>query len=240
MAKPKMVIFDAGRTLIHYGEFNSLNGVRALMPYVISNPLELTAEEIDKRTNEVFAHFENARKQHFEVHEQTILSLVSDMLQLKFSIDLSEVEEIIWHESVDKIPMPNACKTLSELHSMGIETAVISNFDFSSRLLSNVLNDMYPENHFRFVITSSDYGIRKPNRYIFDAGIAASGHSADEIWYVGDKIAVDVDGSRSAGMVPVLYKFRGNSYGETPAGLRVMESFEELIELINSEDQPIT
>ena len=76
MSKPKMIIFDAGRTLLDYASIDTLKGVKAFMPYITSNPLHLTAEEIDQRTNEVFELFEASRKQLFEVPECTILSLV--------------------------------------------------------------------------------------------------------------------------------------------------------------------
>ena len=33
--KPKMIIFDAGRTLLDYREINILKGKEALMPYII-------------------------------------------------------------------------------------------------------------------------------------------------------------------------------------------------------------
>ena len=49
--QPKMVIFDVGRTLLNYSEFDSLKGVRALMPYISENPHDLKAEEIDQRTS---------------------------------------------------------------------------------------------------------------------------------------------------------------------------------------------
>ena len=49
-----MVLFDAGRTLLEYQDIDTLKGVTALMPYITSNPRELTAEEIDRCTNQVF------------------------------------------------------------------------------------------------------------------------------------------------------------------------------------------
>ena len=76
--QPKMVIFDVGRTLLDYSEFDSLKGVRALMPYISENPHHMTAEEIDQRTSEIFALFDESRKQLFEVPEKTILTLVYD------------------------------------------------------------------------------------------------------------------------------------------------------------------
>lgn len=68
------------------------------------------------------------------------------------------------------------------------KNAVISNCDYSGNLLQEKLNKIFPENQFEFVIASSDYGVMKPNRYIFQAGIVKSGLEAKDIWYVGDKV----------------------------------------------------
>ena len=38
IAPPKMIIFDAGRTLIDYKEINIRKGIEAYFPYIISNP----------------------------------------------------------------------------------------------------------------------------------------------------------------------------------------------------------
>ena len=51
MSKPKMIIFDAGRTLLDYASIDTLKGVKAFIPYITSNPLHLTAEEINQSTN---------------------------------------------------------------------------------------------------------------------------------------------------------------------------------------------
>lgn len=94
------------------------------------------------------------------------------------------------------------------------------------------LNKIFPENQFEFVIASSDYGVMKPNRYIFQAGIVKSGLEAKDIWYVGDKAAVDVKGSMEAGMTPVLYKSPKNSYDELPEDLLVIDDLMEIANLI--------
>ena len=227
--QPKMVIFDVGRTLLEYSEFDSLKGVRALMPYISENPHDLTAEEIDQRTSEIFALYNESRKQLFEVPEKTILTLVYDVLGLKFSISIDEIERIIWTEDVVKVPIPHASELLDKLHEMGIRTAVISNLDFSGDLLRNTLNELFPHHHFEFVIASSDYGVRKPNYYIFDAGITRSKLLPADIWYVGDKVKVDVEGSRAVGMTPVLYRYEKNTYGEFPEDLIIIDDLLDLL-----------
>lgn len=234
MNAPKMVLFDAGRTLLEYQDIDTLKGVTALMPYITSNPRGLTVEEIDRYTNQVFSHFDKSRKQLYEVPEQTILKLVYDLLELKFSISLTEVERIIWSSDSRKLPTKHAEEVLNALYRKHIDTAVISNLDFSGDLLRVTLNELFPDNHFKYVIASSDYGIRKPHPYIFQAGIAMSGYQPKDIWYVGDKIPVDVEGSRNAGMIPVLYQNARNHYDIIPENLMVISDLRELINLVNT------
>lgn len=231
-SRPEMVIFDAGRTLIDYADVDTLRGVRALMEHVTANPRNLTPEEVDRFTNETFAQFEACRKKLFEVHEQTVLKLVYDLLELKFDCSIADIERIIWYESSVVEPVLGAGQALEKLKQLGIRTAVISNLDFSGYLLKERLDNLFPGNEFEFVIASSDYGLRKPMRDIFRAGIAKTGLKPERIWYVGDKVMVDVDGSRAAGMVPVLYKCKRNTYSTLPENLIVLNDFSELTELM--------
>ena len=236
MPKPKMIIFDAGRTLLDYASVDTQKGVEALLPYIAENPLNLSAAEIDQQMNEIAATFDACKRQLYEVPQRTILALTFDLLRLKCYVDVAEIERILWNEVPVVVPTPHAREALDILREMGIQTAVISNLDFNGSLLEERLNELYPNNQFRFVIASSDYGVRKPNRYIFEAGIAKSGFQASEIWYVGDKIPVDVNGSSSAGMVPVLFRCPRNHYDPIPEGLRTMDDFLDLITLVNLEN----
>lgn len=236
MSKPKMIIFDAGRTLLDYASIDTQKGVEALLPYITENPYNLSVAEIDQRMDKIAASFDACKKQLFEVPQRTILAMTFDMLQLKFSINVEEIERILWREVPVIVPTPHARKTLDMLTEMGIQTAVISNLDFNGGLLAERLNELYPNNRFSFVIASSDYGIRKPSHYIFEAGIAKSGFDASEIWYVGDKIPVDVKGSSSVGMTPLLFKSPRNHYDHIPEGLNTIDDFLDLIALVNAEN----
>ena len=234
MQKPKMVIFDAGKTLLNYLDVDMLRGIKAYTKYLTANPKNLTVEEIRKEDNAVFGEFEHCRKNLFEVPAHTVLGLMFERLGLKFSISLREIERLIWENDANIVPVEGAKELLDYLNSAGIRTAVISNLDFSGYLLKERLNRVYPNNRFEFVITSSDYGIRKPHRYLFEAGIAASGLQPEEIWYVGDKVKVDVVGSQNCGMLPVLYKSEYNAYGDTPTDVLTVEHYAQLIDLLNS------
>ena len=204
------------------------------MNYATENPGKLTAEDIRREDIAVFGQFEQCRKQLFEVPVQNILQLLFDRLGLKFSISVDEIERLIWENDAKIIPVKGAGELLEYLNEEGIRTAVISNLDFSGYLLEERLNQLYPNNRFEFVIASSDYGIRKPHRYLFEVGITRSGLKPGDIWYVGDKVEEDVVGSRNCGMMPVLYKSEYNAYGDTPDNVLTVEHYGQLIDLLNS------
>ena len=55
---------------------------------------------------------------------------------------------------------------LDFLNQHGIRSAVISNLLWSGAALTERLNRLLPNNQFEFVMTSSDYFMRKPNRIL--------------------------------------------------------------------------
>lgn len=232
IAPPKMIIFDAGRTLIDYKEINIRKGIEAYFPYIISNPHHYTVEQIETYDSEVFGMFDSCRINRFEIPVEKKLKLLFDLLEIQFSISLEEVAGIEWEKDPVTEAVKHAAELLHWLKENEIRTAVISNTDYSGTLLKEKLDEIFPENQFEFVIASSDYGVMKPNRYLFQAGIVKSGLEAKDIWYVGDKVAVDVRGSMEAGMTPVLYKSSKNSYGELPGNLLVVDDLMEIAKLI--------
>lgn len=235
LTKPKMIIFDAGRTLINYKEINIRKGIEAYFPYIISNPHNYSIEEIEKQDDEIFGMFDLCRENQFEIPMENKLRLLFDLLEIQFSISLNEIAKIEWEEDPVIEAVSHAAELLCWLNENNIRTAVISNFDYSRNLLEAKLKEIYPDNQFEFVIASSDYGVMKPNRYIFQAGIVKSGLEAKDIWYVGDKVAVDALGSKAAGMTPVLYKNPRNTYEEIPEDVIVVDDFMKIASLLTQQ-----
>ena len=99
LTKPKMIIFDAGRTLINYKEINIRKGIEAYYPYIISNPHQYTVEEIEKYDDEIFGSFDPCRENRFEIPMENKLRLLFDLLEIQFSISLNEVAKIEWEGS---------------------------------------------------------------------------------------------------------------------------------------------
>ena len=60
--------------------------------------------------------------------------------------------------------------------------------------------------HFDHTIFSGDVGLWKPDPRIFQMSLEALGVSADEAFFVGDRIVDDVGGAQAVGMRAVLRK----------------------------------
>ena len=220
---------------MNYKEINIRKGIEAYFPYIISNPHNYSIEEIEKQDDEIFGIFDLCRENRFEIPVKNKLRLLFDLLEIQLSISLDEVAKIEWEENPVIEAVNHAAELLRWLIEKKIKTAVISNIDYSGTLLKEKLKEIFPENQFEFVIASSDYGVMKPNRYIFQAGIVKSGLEAKDIWYVGDKVAVDVLGSKASGMTPVLYKNPRNTYQEIPENAIVVDDLMEIASLLTQQ-----
>lgn len=243
MKRPKMIIFDAGKTLINYLPkiddkemlyLSTIDAIEKLMPYITSNPNHYDAQDINRLTNEIFEEYSRCRKSYFEINNQVILKTVFDLLNIKLSIPFSQVEKIIWNHSASIIAVEGVLELLDSLKCLGIRSAVISNLDFSGYLLEEKLNELLPNHEFEFVIASSDYGIRKPQKLIFEIGIVKSGLAVEDIWYVGDKTAVDRSGSKSAGMMPIIFKSSKNQYNDISKDMIMIDDYKELIDILKN------
>lgn len=206
MKKPEMILFDYGHTLLYQPDFNTSNGNRAIYPYINSNPRNISFEEYDKIITELFAKIKEQRGSILEIHEHNFLRLAMEYMDISLSVSIEEAEEIIMNGISKGGIMPYADKLLDYLNEKGIRTGVISNNCFSGNALKNLFDRLLPENQFEFVLTSSDYIFKKPHSLMFEIALQKAGLPADKVWYCGDSIEADVQGSKNAGMFPVLYE----------------------------------
>lgn len=203
--KPKMIFFDYGLTLLNEPDFNSLRGDLALFQYIIENPNQVSAEEIGAFARRAFLAAEPARTSGFEIHEHTLLRFVNDSLGLRYSLTIEEQERVFWENASTMEPMPHIEQLLQYLSASGIRTAVVSNISFSGEALRRRIDAALPDNHFEFVVASSDYGVRKPNPLIFQVALQKAGIAPKDVWFCGDNFQADIIGALGAGMFPVWY-----------------------------------
>ena len=206
MKYPKMILFDYGNTLLYEPDFDTLRGQKALLPYIKSNPHSRTPEEIVAFSDRLFAEMRKARAIGFEIHERQFQQLLYEYLKLEFTIPFTEVERIFWENTSPGKVMPGADKMLDFINRKRIRSGVISNISFSGQALAQRINRLLPHNQFEFVITSSEYGVCKPNRLLFELALQKSGLAVCDVWFCGDSLEADVTGAAQLGIFPVWYE----------------------------------
>lgn len=206
MKTPKMIIFDYGNTLLWEPDWNTKRGNEKLLESASENPYNCTVDDIVKGAELIFGeHIEAVRSQGYDITGQVGNRALYDYLGIKFDLSPVEIETLFWDAASSGAIVPNTDTILDYLNENGIRTAVISNLLWSSEALTIRLDRLLPNNRFEFVMTSSDYMFRKPNRILFEIALRKAGLNAEEVWYCGDSPECDVDGSSQTGIFPVWY-----------------------------------
>jgi putative hydrolase of the HAD superfamily len=120
--------------------------------------------------------------------------------QVAGRLNRQELTEVLL-ESLRFVPFPDAATSLGSLRTLGIRTAVVSNWDCS---LGGLLGGLGLGGLLDGVVTSAEAGFRKPDRRIFDSALEAVGCGPERAIFVGDSVDIDVAGGRAAGIRSVL------------------------------------
>ena len=208
MTRPRMILFNYGGTLMAEPDHCPTNGSRAIWPYVCRDPHQTGFEAFNAYLLAFFDEIRAAQGPLIEIHEHTFLRNVLAHFDMELSVSIEEAEWIIWNGISRAVPMPGASEMLAALRRMGIRTGIISNLCWSGQALTRRVTEGFPGHPFDFIMTSSEYIFRKPDRHIFDMAIRKSGLAAADIWYCGNDLTADVLGAHGAGMTPVFYDDR--------------------------------
>lgn len=240
MNYPKMILFDYGNTLLYEPGWDFDKGTAQLLNFITKNPNNYTLEDVKKAEQVLLGtHVENIRKMGYDICGQNYHRALYEYLGISFSLTPLEMETVFWDGASAGAVMPNADKMLDYLNEAGIRSAVISNVLWSGDALTQRLNRLLPNNQFEFVMTSSDYFMRKPNRILFDIALQKAGLNAGDVWFCGDNPQADIEGSSQAGIYPVWYNNNtGKEYkddlNETPQDCEYLyiQEWDELIALL--------
>ena len=238
--KPEMILFDYGQTLICEEKFNPLAGDQALLDRAVKNPNHVGIREIQQvaaqMTKDIADSFPNGiRSYHpLEITNECFNRYLYEYLDLEFDMTPDEMTEVFWSHAASAEPTKNIEKLLTFLKQEGIRMGIVSNMMFSGEVLKRRLKRMLPDFSFEFVLTSSDYVFRKPYPQIFRMALHKAGLPAEKIWFCGDNLLCDIQGSYEAGMKPVWYPvcIDGDYQVQTDVPYVEIGDWEELITMI--------
>jgi len=108
---------------------------------------------------------------------------------------------------------PEVPAMLAELASMGVELAVVSNWDDR---LPAVLDELGLGEHLSAVVFSAGVGVEKPHPGIFEHTLARLGRRPEEVLHVGDRVREDVEGALALGMEALRVSRPGRSREARP------------------------
>ena len=210
MKKPKMILFDYGQTLMNEQKFDGLRGTEAVLQYTVKNKYNRTAEEVQAAADEInreLGRFDPLKRHLFqvEVPNHMFTSYLYESQGIELSISGAEIDKVFWDAASPGVPTEGIEEFLDFLHKQGIRTGVISNITYCGEVLSERIHRMLPENHFEFIIATSEYLFRKPNKRIFELALEKAQLNSEDVWYIGDQYACDVVGARNTGIEPVWY-----------------------------------
>ena len=206
--KPKMILFDVGGTLFDDGKFVAKDGLSALRR-AAENPSVTDDDTLaalwDCYMQEACGGNPKAKSGiNLDFPLSAPIKYVTMKTGLRFNISMAEQEEIFDRFNSSRRVMDGIPELLATLDTLGIRMAVISNNAMSGDSLALAIKRWLPESKAEFCLTSADLLIPKPDRTLFECAAAYAGVDPVDCWYCGDSKVPDVDGSRTAGMTPVL------------------------------------
>ena len=233
MHKPSGVIFDFGDTVLH-GEFNPVAGNKRLLE-LSENVLTLTAEDIQMVADEINMEIQGIRDESMiEFGVQSFQRLLYETLGVSFNASYPELEREFWHATVTYTPSDGILDVLNTLEEYRIEKGILSNSAFTGTVLEEELERHNLAHRFSFLISSIDYGFRKPHKRILQIAVKKMNLQPQDIWFVGDKLEYDIRGAIDFGLYPVWYNARHEQGEISSEYLEVKDwyEFKEKIELL--------
>ena len=233
MKMPKMILFDYGQTLIAEQKFDGVKGTEAVLKYATKNKYNLNAEQVQEKAsaiNKELGRFDPQRRHlvQIEVPNTMFTPYLYESQGIEIPLSNEEIDTIFWDAAAPGKPTEGMKEFLEYLKDYGIRTGVISNIAYAAAVVVERINRLLPENAFEFIITSSNYMFRKPDKRIFDLALEKAELAPEDVWYIGDQYECDIKGALSAWLFPVWYVGAVDSPYTEDKDILMVKSWNEL------------
>lgn len=196
-----MILFDIGYTLLF--QHREVNYQKYLKDLGIERSLEqifkayhVSDKLFMREYNGAFGHDPTTFLPWFLGTVNYQLGVRTDLVQQFQTLQrLNDNDPQFWR------PFPFVHNTLQTLKQQGYTLGIISNWDDTARPL---LAQYDLSKYFDPIIISSEFGIAKPHKEIFEHALQLANVPANEVIYVGDNYYDDVIGARQVGIETVL------------------------------------
>jgi len=231
MRPPRAILFDLGDTLLRQLSFDPLAGTARQLEFA-RNPRHVSPREVTALIRELDADILPRREQStLEFHSRHFQRLLYERLGISFELSSAAVELEYWKASMRMAPEPGIRTTLDALRERRLPMGVVSNATFSGDVLAWELARHGLDRYFRFVMSSADYGLRKPNPLLILTAVGKLDLPPADVWFVGDKPDKDTAGARAAGLTGIWYN-RERAADPAPPPDAEIHSWDEFPDLL--------
>jgi len=229
--KTKMILFDAGQTLLDF---------RSSMAEVVSRSLLRDGIRLAKAQQELVEPLMWSHSVRLQAERGTRTSVAESWAfwaavyeGMALDLGLPDPARHAVH-LMEAFASPDAWEpfadvhsTLTRLRSVGLSLGVVSNWSVA---LHGILTGLDLHDYFDFVITSAEVGVEKPDPAIFGPAMEAAGVCASECLYVGDSLTHDLPSSMAAGLDFALIDRAGRHHHAPCARLASLHDLARLAE----------
>ena len=236
MKKPKMILFDYGQTLVNEQLFDGTKGTEAVLKYATKNKYNKSAEEVQAYANQLnqeLGRFDPEKRHLFQVEVPNYMftKYLYESQGIEIALSPEEIDNVFWNAAAPGKPTEGIREFLSFLKENQVRTGVISNISYCGNAVANRISNCIPENDFEFIIATSEYLYRKPNKRIFELALEKAELHSEDVWYIGDQYECDIVGAKEAGLFPVWYIGAIDMKYEPREDVLTIEDWKELMEL---------
>jgi putative hydrolase of the HAD superfamily len=208
------VLFDYGHTLIHFDErpHSRLVGAYQQINHLLAHRLErevpaaeVLIEKVSKAVDdEIQRDYAAGREEEVEIAAlyDAALRGIGLVLEPEVIEQVMEMEQLGWIGAVHV--GPDVVSTLESLRASGLRLGIVSNAAYLPQLMVKQMAALGLRDFFNGVTFSSEVGLRKPHREIYEDALRKVGVTASRTLFVGDRVREDVQGPKSLGMRAVL------------------------------------
>lgn len=231
MKKPKAILFDMGDTLIHQYGSDFMKGTRKLMTFA-NNPNNVSAQVVQDRATNFTKELSTLQEQHHHDYScRSFQKYLFESFGLEMKISPDEQEIIFNRTAFDREVVKDLDVLLDLLKKQEIRVAILSNTTFSENTLRDELSLYNLQHTFEFVMATSEYTIRKPDKRIFEVALTKLNLNKEDVWYVGNSFKYDVIGANNAGIYPIWFNHEQKE-PLTACSYTEIKNYQELIKLI--------
>ena len=194
----KAVLFDLDNTLIDFMRMKNIS-CEAAISAMIDAGLALDKEKAHKILFDLYGVHGIEHQEIFQEFLKQVTGKI-DFKILSRGINAYRKMQIGYLE-----PYPHVRSTLIALKEKGLVLGIVSDAPKLKAWMR--LTEMGLSDFFDVVVTLDDTGKRKPSKMPFKAAIRELKFRPEEILFVGDNPARDIEGAKSVGMKTALAKY---------------------------------